>query len=167
MGRVTKTGFNNSVESDMGSGASLAQSLLIQVQNDHARKHLQTINASVNQTLTGSYAQVDRVARLLICTGNLPQDSDEAALVFSPFANNVSQIKGVDRVLFSTVFRNEITLALGFDILVIEGQTLNVLLGCAWTQGDSILTASASHGFLSVEGRESIDGQDNFAWIMR
>lgn len=160
-------GFNNSVEGDMGSSASLFQSLMIQVDNSVNRKMLEEVRVSIGQSFAGNVASTDRYAKLIICTGKVPLTSDEPAIKLHPFfPSQTPALDGVDRIHLSTIVKNEFTMQFRQPIEIIEGQILNVILGTPWTVGDSALTASASFATLSIIGREYQRGSDNYSFVM-
>lgn len=168
MARAYIQGLNNSVEAAMGSSAALVQTLLIQVDNSLTRKLLEEVRVSIGQAFAGNVASTDRYAKLLICTGKVPSDSNEAAIRLHPFyPSKTPPLDGVDRLIFSTIVKNEFSIQFRQPIEVIEGQVLNVILGTPWSVGDTVLTASESFATLSAIGREVMrNGQDNYSFKM-
>lgn len=170
MGRLYQNGFNNTLEGLMGANVSAAtQSLLIQVRNSKTRKSLEGIRCSIVQNTVNPIASTDRYARLIVCTGNLSETSEEPVSAYLPFFRqqiNADKIVGIDRIIYSTVIKNEFTIDFSHPILVIEGEILNVILGASWSVADTLASPSDSHAMLAVYGREFLDGADNFDYKM-
>ncbi len=168
-GRQTISQFNTNNEGAMGSVVSgNLQSLLTKISNPQTRKHLTGLRVTMFPLNTDPIATFsDRFARLIVCTGNLPETDDSSALALFPFTtlqtiSSVQQMKGIDRLIINTVVRNELSLLFNTPITIYEGENLNVLLGVAWTVGDSQAAPTASAQSLNVLGYEELPNQPVF-----
>lgn len=170
-GRQTITEFNRNNEARLGTIVSgQLQSLLTQVSNPSTRKYLTGLRVTVMPDAIDPVAPyVDRFARLIVCTGNLPDTDESSPLALYPFTSlqtisTVQQIKGVDRLIINTVVRNELTMLFNEPVTIYEGETLNVLLGTAWAVGDATASPSVSTCSLNVLGYQKDPNQSQMPW---
>lgn len=170
-GRQTITEFNSNNESEMGTVVSgKLQSLLTQISNSSTRKYLTGLRVTIMPDADNPVATyIDRFARLIVCTGNLPVTDESSALALYPFIPlqtiaTVQQVKGIDRIILNTIVRNELSLLFNEPITVYEGETLNVLLGASWAVGDATDSPSISVCSLNVLGYQKDPNQTQMPW---
>lgn len=164
MARMSATGFNTTLEADMGTSGSLSQSLLIQVRNSPTKKKLSQILVSIVQPFSGSVASTDRYARLIICTGNPPLDSNDASLAGNPFvvrSSVANGFQGLSKIYIEYIIKNEKDIRFDPPLEIQSGDALNVLLCTPWSVGDTVTTASQSKATLSVIGQEYGPNDEN------
>lgn len=147
--RLTKTGFNKTVSSFMTS--LTIQQLMIQVQSPN-RKVLTGIAASYFSDASPINSSV-YYGNVIVCTGNLaPEEIGTILDLAINFPN--APINGMGTVLFKKLVSGSEYIDFSTPIEVPEGDTLNVILGFAWKNGESLLAPGGCVGTLSVNGFE-------------
>ncbi len=147
--RFTKTGFNKTVSSFLGSLGTLQ--LMIQVQSPN-KKVLTGIAASYFSQSSPIDSSL-YYGNVIVCTGNLPLEEEGTILDLAVDFPN-SAINGVGRILFKKIISGNEYIDFSTPIEVSEGDTLNVILGFGWKNGESLLAPGGCVATLSVNGFE-------------
>lgn len=147
--RFSKTGFNKTVSSFFSPTA--IQQIMIQIQSPN-KKVLTGIGASYFSQASPIDSSL-YYGSVIVCTGNLPLEEEGTILDLAVNFPN-TDIKGIGRIIFKKIISGNEYIDFSTPIEVSEGDTLNVILGFAWKNGESLLAPSGCVGTLSVNGFE-------------